>query len=296
MSDETLYSSGEISRLCNITKKTLRHYEEIGLLVPSYIDPDNHYKYYSCKDLLVMNIVKKLKYQGFSLDEIKTIVESEDVNYFKQEYRRKQEMLEKEIEKLSRLKKRIANRLELFERSQIDFLSPSFSDILSYELKEFPERTITFYKEKSRFSLEQMLVSCNRLQDIIRDNSFNTREPFFSVYHGEFEHINLDQCEVDFSVLLESKPLKPHPHIRTIPGGTYVCYISKGSFHDSQVTYRKIAEKLSKMGYQILPFTIRIYVLGIEFTKNPEKLVTEMQVPVSKTLSGQANTEFNIKI
>ena len=37
---------GAFSKLCRVTVKTLRHYEELGLLVPAEIDEWTGYRYY----------------------------------------------------------------------------------------------------------------------------------------------------------------------------------------------------------------------------------------------------------
>ena len=38
---------GEFSKLCRVSVKTLRHYEEMGLLVPDETDEWTGYRYYS---------------------------------------------------------------------------------------------------------------------------------------------------------------------------------------------------------------------------------------------------------
>lgn len=38
------YQIGEVSKICNIPIKTLRYYDEIGLLIPRKIDPDSNYR------------------------------------------------------------------------------------------------------------------------------------------------------------------------------------------------------------------------------------------------------------
>ena len=40
------YSIGKVSTLCNVPVKTLRYYDQIGLLVPQYCKETSHYRYY----------------------------------------------------------------------------------------------------------------------------------------------------------------------------------------------------------------------------------------------------------
>lgn len=37
---------GEFSKLCGVTVKTLHHYEKLGLITPSKVDPWTGYRYY----------------------------------------------------------------------------------------------------------------------------------------------------------------------------------------------------------------------------------------------------------
>ena len=43
-----MYSIGMFSQICRVTPKTLRHYDEIGLLRPARIDRFTGYRYYTC--------------------------------------------------------------------------------------------------------------------------------------------------------------------------------------------------------------------------------------------------------
>ena len=41
-----MLSIGEFSKICQVSAKTLRYYDEIGLLRPEEINPENGYRYY----------------------------------------------------------------------------------------------------------------------------------------------------------------------------------------------------------------------------------------------------------
>ena len=45
--DKEYYSIGEIAEICNIPIRTLRYYDEIGLLVPEKRDIESSYRYYA---------------------------------------------------------------------------------------------------------------------------------------------------------------------------------------------------------------------------------------------------------
>ena len=68
---------GEFSNICKVSAKTLRYYAEIGLIHPEEIDPENGYRYYSIDQLETMLFINRLKSYDFSLEEIKTIQNTE---------------------------------------------------------------------------------------------------------------------------------------------------------------------------------------------------------------------------
>lgn len=70
---------GEFSNICRVSTKTLRYYAEIGLIQPEEINPENGYRYYSINQLERMLFINRLKTYHFSLEEIKGILESEEL-------------------------------------------------------------------------------------------------------------------------------------------------------------------------------------------------------------------------
>lgn len=62
----------EIRKKTGVSRDTLRHYVEIGLLNPQR-DENNGYLIYSEKDLETLSFILKAKNLGFSLEEIREI-------------------------------------------------------------------------------------------------------------------------------------------------------------------------------------------------------------------------------
>lgn len=105
---------GELSKICNVTVKTIRFYETEGLLQPTYVDKFTGYRYYdktSCTRLLEILMFKEL---GFSLKEIKKL----NIEIIK--------------EKISELKKQISlieksiNKLEMITQENDDMINKEF--------------------------------------------------------------------------------------------------------------------------------------------------------------------------
>ena len=73
-----MYKIGELSKLCNISVKTLRYYDAEGLLIPDEIDKFTGYRYYSASKLEDCYRIIGLKELGFSLDEIRVQLTTND--------------------------------------------------------------------------------------------------------------------------------------------------------------------------------------------------------------------------
>ena len=69
---------GEFSRLMRVTVKTLRHYEQLGILLPDSVDDDSGYRYYSVDQMQRLNAIRDLKDIGFSLDEVRDLLLSDE--------------------------------------------------------------------------------------------------------------------------------------------------------------------------------------------------------------------------
>lgn len=65
-----MYKIGEFSKKVNIPVKTLRYYDEIGILQPVQIDPFTGYRFYDDNSVIECELIKLLKYVNFTLEEI----------------------------------------------------------------------------------------------------------------------------------------------------------------------------------------------------------------------------------
>ena len=79
------YFSGEFAKLANVTQRTLRYYDKIGLLKPSLI-MENGYRKYSDDDLIQLQKIVFYKQLGFSLEEIFPMILNEDRHTLKESF------------------------------------------------------------------------------------------------------------------------------------------------------------------------------------------------------------------
>ncbi|WP_322170185.1 MerR family transcriptional regulator [Acutalibacter caecimuris] len=66
---------GEIADFFGISRKAMRLYEKKGIIKPVKVDTTNGYRYYSAEQVQQLNALIELKALGFSLDEIKMIID-----------------------------------------------------------------------------------------------------------------------------------------------------------------------------------------------------------------------------
>ncbi|MDA8370692.1 MAG: MerR family transcriptional regulator [Nocardiopsaceae bacterium] len=65
---------GELARAGNVTPRTIRHYEQLGLLRPSERAASG-YRYYTEHELARLKKIGRLKELGLSLEEISTVID-----------------------------------------------------------------------------------------------------------------------------------------------------------------------------------------------------------------------------
>ena len=65
-----LFSIGELATVFHVTPGTIRHYESLGLLKPSFVDPETNYRFYEFSRLEVLHTIRYLRSLGMTLEAI----------------------------------------------------------------------------------------------------------------------------------------------------------------------------------------------------------------------------------
>ena len=68
--DNTLFKTGEITKIMGITRKTLLVFEKVGLLKPTVKDEKSGYRYYSSDNMTQIRAIRSLQALGLTLKEI----------------------------------------------------------------------------------------------------------------------------------------------------------------------------------------------------------------------------------
>ena len=75
---ERLLPIGRFARLTGLTIRALRHYDELGLLAPAWIDPETGFRFYGIQQMQRAGGIKQLRDLDVSLDEVRSLLEAAD--------------------------------------------------------------------------------------------------------------------------------------------------------------------------------------------------------------------------
>lgn len=111
-----LYSTGEFAKLCGVHKKTLFHYDSIGLLMPEKI-MDNGYRYYSYNQLELFSVISILKELEMPLNEIKSFINSRNPENTNDLFITEKKLVEDKINNLKRIQKLLDVKLKIMDEA-----------------------------------------------------------------------------------------------------------------------------------------------------------------------------------
>ena len=92
---EHLLSIGEMAKTNRVSIATLRFYDQMGLLKPSYRDEASNYRYYDICQTSRLDIIRYMRNLGMSLSEIQTLLEKEDIILIDKPFQRRDPRLER---------------------------------------------------------------------------------------------------------------------------------------------------------------------------------------------------------
>ncbi len=123
MEKDELLKISELADFFGTTPKALRLYEKKGIIVPSKVDPQTGYRYYSADQVKKLNVLVELQELGFSLNEIKKIMKGGlksqgflDSLYSKKvEWEQKKNELQKKIDAIETIEQKLSREIDSTE-------------------------------------------------------------------------------------------------------------------------------------------------------------------------------------
>ncbi len=114
--ERTVFRIGEFSTIAQVSGRQLRHYDQLGLLKPIYIDPETGYRYYSASQLPRLNRILALKELGLTLDQIGQFLEENvSADELRKMLHRKQEEIEQAMRESQMHLNYIETRIKISE-------------------------------------------------------------------------------------------------------------------------------------------------------------------------------------
>jgi DNA-binding transcriptional MerR regulator/effector-binding domain-containing protein len=110
-----MFSIGEFARLGTVSVRTLRHYDEIGLLQPARVDPETGYRSYSASQLGQLNRIIALKDLGFSLTQAGKLLSGITVEELRGMLALRRAQLEQELDEYMTRLREVEARLHYIE-------------------------------------------------------------------------------------------------------------------------------------------------------------------------------------
>jgi len=262
---------GDFSKMSRVTIKALRYYEKEGLVIPTYIDESNSYRYYDSSKLLEISRLLSLKQIGLSIDEIKKImIENEDLREILEN---KKSNLEKEISK------------HKYQLSQINYLLKEndmkkevFEKVVPSYFVYYKEGVVKDYSEIGEFIYNSGL-ECKELNPNIK-----CVEPdycYINYLDGEYKEKNI-KVRYAQAVIKDSKPFKESKTIKfeEIPETKCICIYHKGSYDRIGESYSKILKYIEDNKLKMDGFFRESYIDGVWNKENPDDYLTEIQIPI----------------
>ncbi|MFI8710037.1 MerR family transcriptional regulator [Bacillus sp. NPDC077411] len=280
-----MYSIGKFSKICNVPVKTLRYYDDIGLLTPSYIDPVTNYRYYDYEKIQVMKKIMLLKSFQCSLSTIKELIESAsrlqwtsvlehkicDLEYQK-------EQISKQIEEMKMLKMQIEKETSIIP-------GPVLSSCYIENRKE-----ITVYAIRKRIKIKFIDQLVKNLFDRVYAFNLVVNGKLMSIFHER----DLNQKEADVELLLPVNDTNKIDGCKILASGIYAFTTVKGPYSELDVGYKVLESWIREQNLTQIGKGIEIYEKGLvpsnfnirdirpDLNRHPSEFITKICIPVNK--------------
>ena len=262
---------GEFSKICSVTTKTLRYYDEIGLLKPIIVNEHNGYRFYDVKQLKAILFINKLKKYNFSLEEIDRILKDSSGEALPLLIRRKKQWFQDQLESQKFVLRQLDEDLEKLEKG-IDIMA--YLDTIAVDVVETLPKNILYSRQ--HMSTDDYCKYFGKLFETIAKNKLTCLGAPIAIYHDkEFNPANND---TEIAIPIAERT----PETRELAGGLCAKGIHRGPYSELSSTYSRIVQWVEENGYQIAAPPYEVYVTDPATTPAPEDYITEIYFPIQK--------------
>jgi DNA-binding transcriptional MerR regulator/DNA gyrase inhibitor GyrI len=268
-----MYRIGAFSKLGKTTVKTLRHYDEVGLLKPALVDEENGYRYYTTSQLYTLHEAVALRQMGFSVAETLSIIDGHNVAGILTQRRTE---LKRELDDISEQ----TLRLEHYISQRKEGLNMEYQAVV----KEIPECVI--------YSKRQVIPHYGALFELIpaigaavkqANPGLQCAKPeyCFNIYpDGEYKEtdIDIEFCEAVTEFGVESDGIA----FKTLPAAMIVSVMHRGSYAGLGSAYAYAFNWIERNGYEPADNPRESYIDGIWNKSSEGEWLTEVQIPLKR--------------
>lgn len=268
---------GDFSKLSRVSVKTLRHYDEIGLLKPVVVDRFTSYRYYEFDQLARLYRILALKDLGFSLAEIGRLLENDlpvermrGMLTLRQAEIRQQVAVE--VEQLERVERWLHQLEEEEAVSNYDVVLKPIAPVKVASIRDVvptpPDQGALW----------------GELMDYLNQQQVRMIGPPMAIYHDK------DFRERDWDIevcmpIIDSMTPDARLKVYELPGSeTVACVVHAAGFDSIGAAYDAIAKWIDSSGYQIVGPCREVILRPPETPGDQQDLNTlvEIQFPVAK--------------
>lgn len=275
-----MLSIGEFSNICKVSTKTLRYYAEIGLLEPSEVNPENGYRYYAIEQLEKMLFINRLKAYFFSLDDIKTILQSEEIqddNLYLAFIHKKRE-IEKQVHSYRRLLTQLEGDISAIERGKSIM---AYMDEIDVRLVDVPKMYLLSIRKMVQaedYPAEYIKCYGKLFKRIAVDKLTMSGSPMILFHSAEYSPAGLD---TEFAI-----PVQEYgTGTRDFCPGLCIKTVVQGAYTELSSVYTKQIEWAEKEGYQNTNALFEVYMTDPSQIADVKDNITEVHYPVKKITS-----------
>ena len=276
MRSKTKLKIGEFSQLMQVTVKTLRHYEQKGLLIPDEVDEWTGYRYYSIEQMQKLQTIRDLQRLGFSLDEIKDLYDSYSCTPTIDQLTEKIEETEAQLRQL------IARRDRLIDwrnaRKQMTTME-------KFSIQSLPEIIVASHREvlPNYAAIGPMCV--NKIGPEMQRLGCKCPPPgyCFTVEHDrEYKptDVDIEYCE-QVEEMGEDSAIIQFKRLPAVPKA--LCMKHIGPYERFYESFIEAFRYIDEQGYKPIGQHRTCYIDGVWNQEDPEKWLSVIQIPIEET-------------
>ena len=262
---------GEFSKICQVSVKTLRHYDKLGLLVPAKTDPLTGYRYYRTEQIDAMNFIQRLKRYGFSLEEIMQIAALSDPREISQQLRKQQEKLRQEQREMTSILNELQTHITVFERTG-DIMT--YQKAYSIEIKDSP--TMNVLSARAKMGVDEFGKYYGTLfERVPKERVTPTGQNGARYFDEEF---NRDCSDIEVFIGVKEKEKADS----VMEGCECAMTVHHGGYSTLSEAYGAVVSWIMEHDYEIAGAPFDLYIKTQFDSLSPEDWETEVYFPVKK--------------